>query len=121
MSAADGHRRTDAPRSRERLWPYLLVALLPAAIVAATDALALVLAKTGSSKSDVERTIVGLAVAVTAAGVLLALMPAMPLARKGTFAAVLICATVAAAIVGFAVWAEAISIACHGAVDCPLG
>jgi hypothetical protein len=106
--------------SRRRAWVLLA---LPALVVAATDAFALLVAILGGSLDTVESALVGMFVALAVvpfALVSIAFVRLRP-RDKLLLATVLICVTALAIFVGAVVLLEAMKIACHGATDCPFG
>ncbi len=99
----------------------LLLALGPAMLIAIFQLSALLLALLGGSRDPVEAAIYALYAGLVI-GLVIAISPLF-ICGRGAWPLCLIslCATAVALIFGFAIWAEAAHLACHGVTDCPFG
>jgi hypothetical protein len=105
-----------APTGRE-----LALALTPAGLILIAELLALVYAALGGGRDPVESAVYGLwAGAGIAFAACLAILASR---RRRRFLLCLLTAssTIAALVLGFAIWAAAATVACGGATDCPFG
>jgi len=98
-----------------------LLALCPAILILAVEGGALAFAALGGARGTVEAAVYALWIGLPAGVVAPVVIAAKHRGRAAPLCVLSVAATFCALLLGFAIWSQAVEVACHGLADCPLG